>query len=146
MIPHDAIREGLEQVRWPGRFEVVQHKPYVIVLDGAHNPHAIRALRDDLRRYREKYSIKKSTLLFGVLKDKDYKTMAQTLFPEFEELILVKPDSPRALDPEVLRHWAPQGKIYQDIASGFAAACETEPELLCVTGSLYLIGAVKRLL
>nr|BAL58786.1 FolC bifunctional protein [Candidatus Acetothermum autotrophicum] len=180
VIPKDAVRKGLEQVRWPGRFEVVQHEPYVIVLDGAHNPHAIRALRDDLRRYREKYldltprppSLKRkgehsppslgegpgersregmrvrgrSTLLFGVLKDKDYKTIAQTLFPEFDEIILVKPDSPRALDPEVLRHWAPQGKIYQDIASGLAAACETEPELLCVTGSLYLIGAVKRLL
>ncbi len=146
MIPQDAMQEGLEQTRWPGRFEVVQREPYVIVLDGAHNPHAIGALRDDLRRYREKYSLRKSTLLFGVLKDKDYKTMAQMLFPEFNEIILVPPDSPRALDPHELQSWAPHAKIYRDTAAGFTAACGTETQLLCITGSLYLIGAVKRLL
>ncbi len=143
-IPEGAVWEGLERARWPGRFEVVQREPYVIVLDGAHNPHAVRALRDDLRRYREKYRIQKSVLLFGVLRDKDYQAMAQTLFPEFDEIIFVKPDSPRALDPEVLRPWAPHAKIYPDVGAGFTAACETKPELLCVTGSLYLVGAVKR--
>ncbi len=143
-IPAEAIMQGLERAWWPGRFEVVQREPYVIVLDGAHNPHAVRALRDDLRRYREKYRIKKSVLLFGVLKDKDYQAMAQTLFPEFDEILLVKPDSPRALDPEVLLRWAPQGKIYPDVATGVARAREMKPDLLCVTGSLYLVGAVKR--
>ncbi|MFN4218436.1 MAG: bifunctional folylpolyglutamate synthase/dihydrofolate synthase [Candidatus Bipolaricaulia bacterium] len=146
VIPEEAIREGLEQARWPGRFEVVQREPYVIVLDGAHNPHASRALRDDLRRYREKYRIKRSVLLFGVLKDKDYQTMAHELFPEFDEIILVKLDSPRALDPTQLRPWAPQGKIYPDVVAGFTAACEARPQLLCVTGSLYLVGAVSKLL
>lgn len=145
-ISEDAIRDGLEQACWPGRFEVVQREPFIIVLDGAHNPHAIRALRDDLRRYRKKYSLTKSTLLFGVLKDKDYQTMAQTLFPDFNEIILVKPDSPRALDPPELHSWAPYAKIYPDVAAGFAAARKTKPDLLCVTGSLYLVSAVKRLL
>lgn len=145
-ISEEAVWEGLEQARWPGRFEVVQREPFVIVLDGAHNPHAIRALRDDLQRYREKYSLRKSTLLFGVLKDKDYKTMAQVLFPEFNEIILVQPDSPRALDPHELQSWAPHAKIYLDMAAGLAAARQTKPDLCCVTGSLYLIGTVKRLL
>lgn len=145
-IPSGALREGLEQARWPGRFELVQREPFVVVLDGAHNPHAIRALRDDLRRYREKYHIQKSVLLFGVLKDKDYQAMAQTLFPEFDEIILVKPSSPRALDPAQLRPWAPQGKIYPDPEAGLAEARKIKPELLCVTGSLYLVGAVKRVL
>ncbi|MCS7198469.1 MAG: bifunctional folylpolyglutamate synthase/dihydrofolate synthase [Candidatus Bipolaricaulota bacterium] len=145
-LPEEAVREGLEQARWPGRFEVVQREPFVMVLDGAHNPPAIQALRDDLRRYREKYSLTKCTLLFGVLKDKDYSTMAQTLFPDFQEIILVKPDSPRALEPEVLRRWAPSSKIYPDLATSLAAARKTRPDLLCVTGSLYLVGAVKRFL
>ncbi len=145
-IPQGAVREGLEQACWPGRFEVVQREPYVIVLDGAHNPHAIRALGGDLRRYRAKYDIQRSTLLFGVLKDKDYNTMAQVLFPEFNEIILVQPDSPRALDPHELQSWAPHAKIYLDVAVGFAAARKTKPDLLCVAGSLYLIGAVKRFL
>lgn len=145
-IPEGAIREGLGGARWPGRFEIVQKEPFVIVLDGAHNPHAIQALRDDLRRYREKYSLRKSVLLFGVLQDKDYTAMAQMLFPEFDEIVLVRPDSPRALDPTELRPWAPSAKIYLDMAAGVAAARQTKPDLLCVTGSLYVVGAVKRLL
>jgi dihydrofolate synthase/folylpolyglutamate synthase len=117
-----------------------------MVLDGAHNPHAILALVDDLRRYRAKYTIKKSALLFGVLKEKAYQTMAEILFPEFDEIVFVKPDSPRALDPAVLRRFSPVGKICPDLEAGLTAARETDPDLLCVTGSLYLVGAIKRLL
>lgn len=145
-LPEAAIRTGLERARWPGRFEVVQREPYVIVLDGAHNPHATRALRDDLCRYRQKYKISKKLLLFGVLQDKDYAQMAQTLFPEFDEIVLVKPESHRALDPTALLKWAPRAQIAADVAGAFEAARAAEPELLCVTGSLYLVGAVKKLL
>jgi dihydrofolate synthase/folylpolyglutamate synthase len=145
-ISLEALVAGLEQASWPGRFEVVQREPYVMVLDGAHNPHAILALVDDLRRYRAKYAFKRGTLLFGVLKDKAYRTMAEILSPEFDEIVFVKPDSPRALDPTVLRRFFPAGKIYSDLAAGLAAARASAPDLLCVTGSLYLVGAMKRLL
>ncbi len=144
-ISPEALRAGLEQAYWPGRFEVVHQSPY-IVLDGAHNPHAARALREDLRRYREKYALQKSTLLFGVLRDKAYQTMAEILFPEFDEIVLVKPDSPRALDPHALLPWAPHAKICDTIPEGLDVARATGAELICVTGSLYLVGAVKRLL
>jgi dihydrofolate synthase/folylpolyglutamate synthase len=144
-IPHEALVGGLEQASWPGRFEVVQKEPYII-LDGAHNPHAARALREDVRRYRERYALHKSALLFGVLRDKAYQTMAEILFPEFDEIVFVKPDSPRALDPAVLRRFSPVGKICPDLEAGLTAARETDPDLLCVTGSLYLVGAIKRLL
>ncbi len=153
----EAIRAGLARAYWPGRFEVVQKEPYVIVLDGAHNPHAARALRDDLRRYVQKYQLAKKLLLFGVLKDKDYRQMAQTLFPEFDELFLVQPDSPRACAPSALEPIACDlGKtvsVFEGVAAGWAAAQKRadllaqqyQPTLLCVTGSLYLIGAVKHL-
>ncbi|MDW8141806.1 MAG: cyanophycin synthetase, partial [Candidatus Bipolaricaulota bacterium] len=121
-------------------------EPSVIVLDGAHNPHAIRALRDDLRRYIQKYQITKKHLLFGVLHDKDYASMAQTLFSEFDEIVLVRPESPRALDPTALLRWGPRAQIASDVATAFDMAQAAHPELLCVTGSLYLVGAVKRLL
>lgn len=150
-----AMVAGLERVRWPGRFEVVQKEPYVMVLDGAHNPHAARALRDDLQRYAQKYQIAKKLLLFGVLKDKDYRQIAQTLFPEFDELFLVKPDSPRACAPSDLEPIARDlGRVVcvcESVAAGLAAAQKRaeflahKPTLLCVTGSLYLIGAVKLL-
>lgn len=144
-ISPEALRAGLEQAYWPGRFEVVHKRPY-IVLDGAHNPHAARALREDVRRYREKYALQKSTLLFGVLRDKAYQAMAEILFPEFDEIVLVKPDSPRALDPYALLSWAPHAKICDTIPEGLDVARATGAELICVTGSLYLVGAVKRLL
>jgi dihydrofolate synthase/folylpolyglutamate synthase len=143
-IPHEALVRGLEQASWPGRFEVVQREPYII-LDGAHNPHAARALREDVRRYRERYALHKSALLFGVLRDKAYQTMAEILFPDFDEIVLVKPDSPRALEPSALLSWAPAAKICDTISEGLDVARASGAELICVTGSLYVIGAAKRL-
>jgi dihydrofolate synthase/folylpolyglutamate synthase len=143
-IPQEALVRGLEQASWPGRFEVVQREPYII-LDGAHNPHAARALREDVRRYRERYALHKSALLFGVLRDKAYQTMAEILFPDFDEIVLVKPDSPRALDPHALLPWAPAAKICNTISEGLDVARASGAELICVTGSLYVIGATKRL-
>jgi len=143
-IPHEALVRGLEQASWPGRFEVVQREPYII-LDGAHNPHAARALREDVRRYRERYALHKSALLFGVLRDKAYQTMAEILFPDFDEIVLVKPDSPRALEPSALLSWAPAAKICDTISEGLDGARASGAELICVTGSLYVIGATKRL-
>jgi dihydrofolate synthase/folylpolyglutamate synthase len=142
-IPHEALVRGLEQASWPGRFEVVQREPYII-LDGAHNPHAARALREDVRRYRERYALHKSALLFGVLRDKAYQTMAEILFPDFDEIVLVKPDSPRALEPSALLSWAPAAKICDTISEGLDVARASGAELICVTGSLYVIGAAKR--
>jgi dihydrofolate synthase/folylpolyglutamate synthase len=142
-IPHEALVRGLEQASWPGRFEVVQREPYII-LDGAHNPHAARALREDVRRYRERYALHKSALLFGVLRDKAYQTMAEILFPDFDEIVLVKPDSPRALEPRALLSWAPAAKICDTISEGLDVARASGAELICVTGSLYVIGAAKR--
>jgi dihydrofolate synthase/folylpolyglutamate synthase len=143
-IPHEALVRGLEQASWPGRFEVVQREPYII-LDGAHNPHAARALREDVRRYRERYALHKSALLFGVLRDKAYQTMAEILFPDFDEIVLVKPDSPRALEPSALLSWAPAAKICNTISEGLDVARASGAGLICVTGSLYVIGAAKRL-
>jgi dihydrofolate synthase/folylpolyglutamate synthase len=143
-IPHEALVRGLEQASWPGRFEVVQREPYII-LDGAHNPHAARALREDVRRYRERYALHKSALLFGVLRDKAYQTMAEILFPDFDEIVLVKPDSPRALEPSALLSWAPAAKICDTISEGLDVARASGAGLICVTGSLYVIGAAKRL-
>jgi dihydrofolate synthase/folylpolyglutamate synthase len=145
-----AIRTGLESAQWPGRFEVVQQAPYVIVLDGAHNPHAMRALRDDLRRYTQKYRIAKKLLLFGVLKDKDYAQMAQTLFPEFDEIFLVKPDSPRACEPSALeaigRQLGRMVSVGESLSRGLQMARQRAEAqtLLCITGSLYLVGGGMR--
>lgn len=154
-ISNSVMIKGLESARWPGRFAVLQQEPYIIVLDGAHNPHAARALREDLRRYAHKYALQKHLLLFGVLQDKDYRQIAEVLFSEFDELFLVRPDSPRACEPRVLEQIAcalrRPALVCESIATGLTAAqaraaqlAQDSSTLLCVTGSLYLVGAVLR--
>jgi dihydrofolate synthase/folylpolyglutamate synthase len=151
-ISQNAIVAGLEQTRWPGRFEIVQQGPYIILLDGAHNPAGSRALREDVHRYRQKYNPRRSFLLFGVFKDKDYRTMGEVLFPEFNEIFLVRLDSPRSCDPDILAEIAYglgcQASVYKDVKSGLEAAQGrlTPGDWLCITGQIYLIGAVKQAL
>lgn len=149
-IPAEARWQGLERAWWPGRFEVVQREPYIIVLDGAHNPNGICALRQDLRRYRQKYSPRRSLLLFGVFKDKDYRTMSAVLFPEFDEIFLVKLDSPRSCEPMLLAEIADRlghpASVYSTVLDGLEAvraqaACG---DWVCITGSISLVGAIKR--
>src|SRR5215475_8713034 len=68
-VPEAALREGLKTVRWPGRFEIVQDHP-AIVLDGAHNGEGVRALIEELENYREGRRVK---LLFASMEDKDWR-------------------------------------------------------------------------
>jgi len=147
-----VIVDGLEQAQWPGRFEVVQESPY-IVLDGAHNPHGAKALSDDIRRYTHKFLAgAKKYLLFGMLADKAFTQAAELLFPEFDEIVLVRPASPRALDPTLLASIASKlGKphiICDSVSNAFSTIREKMDarDLLCVAGSLYLVGEVKEYL
>ncbi len=149
-IPAEAIRQGLERLWWPGRFEVVQREPYIIVLDGAHNPHGVWALRQDLHRYRRKYSPRRSLLLFGVFKDKDYRTMSEVLFPEFDEIFLVNLDSPRSCEPMLLAEIADRlgrpASVYSTALDGLEAARAraASGDWVYITGSISLVGAIKR--
>ncbi len=137
------LRRGLQQVVWPGRFQVVSEQPLVI-LDGAHNPHAVAALVSALPAVLEG---RRATLLFGVMDDKDWPNMVPRLAPIAHEVIVTRVDNPRAADP-------------QAVAALFAQVCPTRvcPEAraacrqllagadadtaLVVCGSLFLIGAV----
>ena len=65
-IPDVAARQGLRDVRWPGRFQFVNER---IVLDGCHNPHAAEQL---LVAWRDHFGMEKATLIFGALSDKDF--------------------------------------------------------------------------
>jgi len=154
-IPQEAIIRGLERASWPGRFEVISKSPYVI-LDGAHNPHGCSSLRETIRLYDEidlrRGNLPSRWLLFGVLKDKEVKKICEIIFPEFERIILTKPDSHRACELEVLEHFA--AALHKDYRS-FPAAKDAlayalnqlkEADVLYVTGSLYLVGEVKKLL
>lgn len=98
-ISEDAIRAGLAQATWPGRFEVLSREPLLIV-DGAHNPNGVEALVDTIRAY---FPDQKINFVMGVMKDKDYHTMLRLIAPYAACFITELPDAHRALRPEQLK-------------------------------------------
>ncbi|HYJ45903.1 MAG TPA: cyanophycin synthetase, partial [Pyrinomonadaceae bacterium] len=117
-----------------------------LLFDGAHNAHGARALRD----YLDEFVKVPVTLLFGAMRDKDLKEIAATLFPAARNLILTQPSNPRAATPETLAAIVPANFDRSRLAliSSPAEALDeayrlTPPRaLICVTGSLYLVGEI----
>ena len=141
-----AAREGLARARWPGRFEVFHARDRVVVLDGAHNPAGARALADSLAQW---FGDTPITLVFGALRDKDAVGMLAALAPRMRRLILTASSSPRAATPEALRAAVPDGPAVEQAASArealVLAAREPRTPILCVAGSLSLLGDVLRI-
>jgi dihydrofolate synthase/folylpolyglutamate synthase len=157
-IDDGALREGLAQARWPGRFEVVAHHPDFIV-DGGHNPQGAAVLADSLR---QSFPTKRPTFLVGVLQDKDYLHMLQAIVPLGDVFVCIEPPNLRALSSTDLAgavrsvaaaesptgHGALKVIAAQDIPQGVdAARREAGPDgLVCAFGSLYSIGDIERAL
>lgn len=145
----DTVREGLRVARWPGRFELVHRRPWV-VLDGAHNPSAARGLLATLERLAG--SASRRTLLFGALRGKLVREMADVLFPHFDEVVLVTPSSDRAIPAEALvpqarrkaRAWQVAGSVAEAAQQALARA--REDELVLMAGSLTVVGEARRVL
>ncbi len=91
-VPDEAIANGLKRARWPGRFEVLQKKPVVIV-DSAHNAASARVLAKTVA---DGYSGRAVTLVLGVSLDKDIQGMARELKAMAARVILTRANHPRA--------------------------------------------------
>jgi dihydrofolate synthase/folylpolyglutamate synthase len=140
-----AAREGLARARWPGRFEVLRARDRVVVLDGAHNPAGAHALARSLAEW---FGDTPITLVFGALRDKDARGMLQALIPRIRRLILTASSSPRAATPDALRAQVPEGAVVELAASArealALAARDPRTPILCIAGSLSLLGDVLR--
>ena len=145
---NNTIKAGLSQARWPGRMELARRAPDVI-LDGGHNPQCMEALGLALR---ELYPGKKLIFLTGVLADKNWTAMMGELLPLAKEFYTITPDSPRAMSAQELAGYleaqgvraVPCGAVRDGLDRALAAA---EPQdVVCATGSLYMIGEVRHLL
>lgn len=138
-----AIRTGLDYINWPGRFELVDGHP-IIVIDGAHNPDGARVLRDTLDDIFPQRDI---TFLIGVLADKDTKGIAKRLVRNQDNAVVVRPVSKRAANPMDLAGIlaAKKVRLADSVKEGFANACimAGRDGVVCVTGSLYLIGPAR---
>lgn len=144
-VPGDAIERGLTEVEWPGRLELIQVQdgPQVL-LDAAHNVDGAAALAAYLGRWHPE----RPTLVIGVMRDKDVAGIVGALLPMVSSVIATAADTPRALPA-------------RDLAARIAAAgaeipVRAEPDpvtavedaladghTVCVTGSIYLVGAVR---
>ena len=144
-VSTSAMVEGLQSVEWPGRFELVASSPRV-VLDGAHNPAGAVALRESLK---EEFPYRHLILLIGILKDKDFRTILQTLAPLADHVILSRPHLDRAAPVSLLEKALKEnGKKVEGIedlgeAIKRGLSLTGEEDLLCITGSLYMVGEAK---
>lgn len=93
-VKEDAVRRGLEETVWDGRFTVLRKKP-LLIMDGAHNEDAVKRLRESLEEY---FPGQRFILIMGVLRDKEYDKMLAVMAPLAQYIITVTPpENPRAL-------------------------------------------------
>jgi len=141
------IKDGLEQNRWPGRLEIVSSSP-MILLDGAHNFIAARKLA---RYLSENLSDRNITLLIGILDDKPYQAILKDLLPLCRKVILTRPKIDRALAPEKLYPIAQKIisdiHVIPDVDKAIIHAIEnaSPKDVICIAGSLYVVGEAKEL-
>ena len=144
-ISEQNIYDGIRDVRWPGRFDIVCRKP-LFIIDGGHNPQCIEALVKNIRDY---LAGKKVVALTGVLADKDYADMYKPVMPLVDRFVCITPPNPRKLEAEqlarYLRQAGAQAQASESILDGVKKAMELAGEdgvVLCF-GSLYSIGGIR---
>ena len=144
-LPSSAIVTGISTATHPGRLELIP--PFL--LDGAHNPAGCEALRE----YLEEFAPRPLTLVFGAMRDKQLDRIGEILFPIADVLVLTTIENPRSATIEMLEAIANRfatGTILhaQSSEAGLAIARERTPSqgLICIAGSLYLIGELRPLI
>jgi dihydrofolate synthase/folylpolyglutamate synthase len=147
VISEDAIRDGLLRATWPGRFEMLSRRPYVII-DGAHNPEGAQALA---ATFAELFPGKKATLVLGLLRDKHVRDVVAAVGPVARRVIATSPShGGRALPAEELAAIVSDLDLPVEVLpvagsaiKAGADSLETPDDILLVTGSLYLIGEAR---
>jgi dihydrofolate synthase/folylpolyglutamate synthase len=142
-----AIYEGMRQVRWPGRLEVLGQRPWIVV-DSAHNTDSIRKLCAALREW---FSYQRLGLIFGASVDKDVQGMLEVLLPLADRCAFAASFHPRATAPSRLMSLARsiRPELETLIADTVAQALDdmlswTGPEdLILVTGSIFIVAAAR---
>ena len=147
-VSDEAIRNGLGNISWPGRFQVVaaslRDAPGLgdCVLDGAHNVAAAKRL---VQTWREVFGDARPVIILGVLKDKDMPAICRALLPIAAGFVIVPVRSHRSSDPEELRQIlhsldpAVPCHTAQNFPQALAIA-KTNPNKILITGSLFLAG------
>lgn len=160
-ISQQALKDGLANAVWHGRFEVVSDakarfnlsipNDKILVLDGAHNPHGAKALRASIEKYLDG---KRVEIVLGILADKDIDGIVRELCLAARRIIVVTPPSARALDSAALKRVIDDINTVdrrniecvcaQGVREGVELALQDECDAVIVCGSLTLFGALKQ--
>ncbi len=161
-ISADNIAHGLAQVSWPGRFQILRRHP-LIVADGAHNLDSVQRLRETLEQYfglstrsspkevtpaKGLPHIDRAILIMGASFDKKLSSVISELLPLFDKVIVTRSLHPRAAAPAALvAEFAKHGVetlVTDNVpeALSLAVTLAGDSDLICVTGSLFVVGEV----
>ena len=143
-VSNSNIWQGVQTTEWPGRLEHLTYKGQRVLLDGAHNPAAARALVKTLRDL----GVSDLVLILGLGADKDAEGVVKPLLTLNPRVIATRSTlSPRALEPTELQKLIPSAKLAQTPREALSLATKTSDlqTLILVAGSLYLVGEVRPL-
>lgn len=152
-VSEDVVRGSLGKVVWEGRLEVLGQAPLVL-LDGAHNPAAATFLAEYLTHLRTSQPIGSIILIVGMLEDKDHQAFLAEVLPVVDHVILTHIRQPHSATIQKLRSELGQYSHAERVSSSscieeawdFANQLATKHDVICVTGSLFLVGELKSLL
>ncbi len=143
-MDEESVGAGLRNISWPGRLQVIQKSPYII-LDGAQN---VASIKVALSSIKEAFNYKRLISIFGILSDKDIKGVANELDQASDIVILTKACTERARDPLFLRQYFSSSKIEvtdkMEDALMLGKKIIDKEDLLLITGSLYIVGEAMK--
>jgi dihydrofolate synthase/folylpolyglutamate synthase len=141
----DDVDRGLRATRWPGRLEILNQSP-LLVMDGAHNVDSVQRLMDALA---QDLSYQRLIVVAGFSADKDIRGMMRELTSHADEVILTKSIHPRAAEPgdipRLVRQHGAKMHTESDVPSALWRALDvaTDEDLVCVTGSLFVVAEAR---
>ncbi|MEO8539130.1 MAG: folylpolyglutamate synthase/dihydrofolate synthase family protein [bacterium] len=144
-VSEQGIVDGIAHVRVPGRLEVMGQKP-LIIADGAHNGESAAALAAALKEY---FEWRRCFLVIGCNKDKNVREMGFKLAKFVELIVCCRFNNPRAMDPyemiQEIGFLGPAAVAEESVADALDTALShaTEEDLICVTGSLYVVAEAR---
>ncbi|MDF2616277.1 MAG: folC [Sedimentibacter sp.] len=147
-ITEKSIISGLEESRYPGRFEVISENP-VVILDGAHN---INGIEYFAKAVTCNFKEKKITLFYGMLKDKNPESVLSYLFPISKKIYTITPNSPRAMSShemaEMIRKHTDVETVALNNSEDIIDIIDNmdKDEVAAFVGSLYMIGEVRTII
>ncbi|SHJ64579.1 dihydrofolate synthase / folylpolyglutamate synthase [Clostridium cavendishii DSM 21758] len=147
-ITNEAIKSGIENVRWKGRLEVLKDKP-VVAIDGAHNLDGIKKLKESVLEY---FDYKNLVLIIGMLGDKEVYKMVDEISTLACRVIVTEPHSYRAENPvklyDIIRDKGISCEIVENYEDAYkkSLAYVDKDDMILITGSLYMIGDMRKII